>query len=92
MRNIRRAKRLASRSDTYAKRCILYLILCVAALADAAIVFFKDTESGHIFLMSWGLVALAGVAAAVGYSECAGAGIIFAVLANAAAFFMLLDI
>lgn len=89
MENLRRAKKLASQADTCAKRCMWYLILSMAALIDAAVLFFKDTESGHFFVLSWVLAAIGGFAAAKGLSEGAGGSILLAILCITAGVVML---
>lgn len=89
MENIRKARKLASQADTCAKRCMWYLILSMAALIDAAVLFFKDTKSGHFFVLSWILAAIGGFAAAIGFAECAGGSILLAILSITAGVAML---
>lgn len=81
--DLKMAKKYAKRANGNMKSFFIYVVLFLAALADAAVAFFKDTTYGHYFGMSCIFAFTSGATAVLGFSECAGFCVLMALLMSA---------
>lgn len=81
--DLKMAKKYARKADNSIKGFFMYIVLCLAALVDATVAFFKDTTYGHYFGLSCIFAFVSGATAVLGQEECAGFCVLMTILMSA---------
>lgn len=82
-KNVKKAKKYVAKSQESLKRCFMYFLMALDALADAALEYVAETYAGKAICIAGVFAFAAGIAIAWGFSELAGILIVLAMFAVA---------